>query len=200
MPLPVFPSLPGIAWPVTRRAVWDTVKDEALSRKRTRYANRSYPTYQYEAKFNVLRTAQAFAEWQTLQGFLNGLTGGVGLFLYDDPNDDTATAQNFGAGDGASTQFQLTRTLGGFTEPVFFPNVIADIKVSGVTKTLGVDYTIGNYGIITFAAPPNAAAPLTWDGTFFWGCRIDDDVVDFSNFASGFVSVKSLHWSTEKFP
>jgi uncharacterized protein (TIGR02217 family) len=203
MALSVFPSpiaIPGRAWPVKRTAEWSTVKADALSGKRTRTQNFSYPIYHYELAFAALRSAAIYAEWQLLQGFVNQMLGGTGLFLFDDPEDDTATAQGFGTGDGASTSFQLVRTLGGVGEPVFFPNVIADIKVAGVTKTVNVDYTVGNYGVITFTTAPPGAAALTWDGTFYWGCRFDDDQFDFSNLWAGVWELQKLRFSTEKLP
>lgn len=201
MALAVFPTLTqSVGFPVKRMPEWDTVKADALSGKRTRTSNRSYPIYRYELVFKVLRTAAAYLEWQTLQGFINQQLGGAGLWLYDDVNDDTAAAQTFGTGDGASTAFQLVRTLGGFGEPVFSPNVITDIKVNGVTKTLGVDYTVGSYGVITFATAPAGGAVLSWDGTYYWACRFDDDQFAFEGSYSGIMNLKSLKFSTEKLP
>lgn len=202
MTLPVFPSLQTVlAWPVNRTSMWDTVKNDALSGKRVRYSNRSYPTYQWEVSFNVLRSAAAFQEWQRLQDFLNNLYGGVGMFLYDDPNDDTSAGCNFGTGDGATTTFQLVRTLPGgtFGEPVFFPNVISNISAGG-TPVSPSDYTVNPYGTITFASAPNGGAALTWIGTFYWGCRIDDDGTPFANFMANLFRLKSLKFSSEKLP
>lgn len=197
----VFPTLTQVVgWPVKRVPEWSTVRQDALSGKRTRTQNFSYPIYRYELTFKLLRTAAAYLEWQTLQGFINQQLGGAGLWLYDDVNDDTATAQSFGTGDGATTAFQLVRTLGGFGEPVFFPNVITNIKINGVTKTVNVDYTVGNYGVITFTAAPAGGAALTWNGTFYWGCRFDDDQFGFQADYSGIMSMRSLKFSTEKLP
>jgi uncharacterized protein (TIGR02217 family) len=200
MPLAVFPALSQVvAFPVKRTPGWSTIKSDALSGKRVRGQQFSYPIYRYELTFKVLRTAAAYLEWQTLQGFINQQLGGAGLWLYDDVNDDAVATQRFGTGDGAATDFQLVRTLGGFTEPVFFPTVTG-IEVDGVTKTLGTDYTVGNYGVITFAAPPNGGAVLTWDGTFYWGCRFDDDQFEFEAAYSGIMNLRSLKFSTEKLP
>ena len=76
----------------------------------------------------VLRSAAAYLEYQTLQGFINSLYGGTGLFLFNDVNDNTATAQGFGQGgqgDGVTTTFQLVRTFGGFTERLSVPSRLA---------------------------------------------------------------------------
>ena len=140
---PVFPSLPGITFPVKRSAKWSGLQQDALSGKRVRTSFMTYPIYLFELQFNFLRSAAAYLEWQQLAGFINSMYGGTGLFLFDDPNDDTAIAQSFGAGDGVTTTFQLVRTLGGFTEPVYFPNVITDIKVAGAPTSA---YTLSATG------------------------------------------------------
>jgi len=200
MPLPVFPALPGLVYPLPRTTSWDTIKNDAISGKRVRFSNRSYPIYKYELIFGdtgFLRSSAAFPEWQLLTGFLNQLIGGVGLFLYNDPNDNTAATQAFGTGDGASTVFQLARALGGFTEPVFFPNVITDVKIDGV---IAAGYGVTPYGAITFSSPPNAGAALTWDGSFYWGCRLDEDEHMFSNIMLHLFELRSLKFSTEKLP
>ena len=193
--LPVFPSLIGLAWPVMWSPRWNYNKQDALSGARTRTSYMSYPVYDAEVAFNVLRFAQG--EWQQLQGFINAVQGGTGLWLYDNPNDDAAVAQDFGEGDGASTTFQLVRALGGFAEPVFFPNVIADVNVAGVPVS-SADYNVTPTGQVVFDTPPANGAALTWDGTFYWGCRFDDDSFQFDNFMSQLLRMKSLKFSTEK--
>jgi hypothetical protein len=194
---PIFPSLPGITFPVKRHPVWMGTKQDALSGKRVRTSYFSYPIYQFELTFNFLRSAAAYGEWQILAGFINQLAGSTGLFLYSDPNDSIVTAQSFGAGDGVSTNFQLVRGLGGFVEPVFFPNVITDIKVAG---TPTVAYTLPGLGIVSFNSAPAFGAALTWDGTFYWPCRLDLDVFPFDNFMNQLFELKGLKFSSEKLP
>jgi hypothetical protein len=45
--------------------------------------------------------------------------GGFDTFLFTDPDDNAVAAQTFGVGDGDQDAFQLVRTLGSFTEPVY---------------------------------------------------------------------------------
>lgn len=194
---------------MTRATVWDTVKNDALSGKRVRFQNRSYPTYSWDVPFNgFLRTGAAFLEWQALQDFLNNLYGGQGLFLYTDSNDSVATAQNFGTGDGATKTFQLVRRLPGgtFAEPVFFPNVITQVTVGGVAVSSS-NYTVNPYGTIMFNSTPNGGAAIVWTGTFYWGCRIDEDLTEFTNTTAAsaggggaLFELKSLKFSSEKLP
>jgi uncharacterized protein (TIGR02217 family) len=194
--LPVFPSLPGITFPVKRAAVWSSTKHESLSGKRVRISYYSYPLYQFEVAFNFLRSAAAYLEWQQLAGFINQLTGGTGAFLFQDPNDYQATAQTFGIGDGVTTTFQLVRSLGGFVEPVFAPD--SPITTIAINGTPTGAYTVSSTGSIVFNTAPSNGAALTWTGTFKWVCRFDDDAWGFENFALNLFELKALKFSSEK--
>lgn len=193
MALSVFPALIGIAFPARRTVNWSGSRQDSLSGKRVRTSNFSYPTYSYELPINFLR-GDAVADWQALEGFLKQTYGPTSLWLYSDRNDSNAAAQEFGLGDGVTTAFQLVRTLGGFAEPVFFPT-ITSVTVAGVPTAA---YTLSPTGQVIFNAPPAPAAVLQWTGTFYWGCRFDDDSTDFENFLLNFFRLKSLKFSTEK--
>lgn len=195
---PVLPSLIGQAFPIKGPSPnWSSVKQDALSGKRVRYSLYTYPTYSYEISFNVLRTAAALAELQTLRGFINSVAGPVQLWGYTDPNDKSVSGQEFGTGDGATTAFQLVRTLGGFTEPVFLLNGAPSIYVN---STLTAPASISGYGVVNFSSAPASGAALTWSGSFYWPCRFDEDVTQFENNLSGFFRLSSLKFSTEKLP
>jgi hypothetical protein len=228
MALPVFPSssLPGLTWPVKRAPSWQTIKQDALSGKRTRFALQAFPIWRYELSFSLLRAQAAYAEWQTLVGFYNSLYGGEGLFQFNDPNDGAVVAQQFGVGTGlTATVFQLVRSLGGFVEPVYLPNTSSgDVDlvngnpvtlVDGVTPlTLtggfhiydnGTDVTanatVGNYGAVTFASiAPALGDALTWTGSFGWPCRFDDESMDLDNFMYQYWELKKLTFSSELLP
>lgn len=196
MALPVFPTLPGITFPVKRSVIWMGTKHDSLSGKRVRTSYFSYPGYQYELAFNFLRTDANLLEWQTLAGFINQVNGGTSPFLYNDTNDNSATAQSFGTGDGTTTTFQLVRLLGGFVEPVFAPD--SPIPTVAINGTPTAAYTVSATGSIVFNVAPAAAATLTWTGTFKWVCRFDDDQYGFENFASKLFELKALKFSSEK--
>lgn len=201
---PVFPasSLPGIGVPVKRAQSWgNPPRAEAVSGRRTRYSLYTYPIYSWELTIDFLRAAPSFAEWQALEGFIASVNGPAQLFAYSDPNDSSVTAQGFGTGDGASTAFQLVRSLGGFTIPVYLINGTPTIFVAGTPTAV----TISPYGVVTFASPPAPGAALTWTGSYYFGCRFDEDVFAFSEmmtgyFGSGLWDMKSLKFSSEKLP
>jgi hypothetical protein len=195
--IPVFAPPIGLSWPVPRSVIWDTVKHDAISGKRIRFPNWTYPTYKYEMPINLLRLAAAYQEWQTLEGFINAVQGAAQLWAYNDPNDNAVSNQVFGVGDGNTVAFQLVRGFGGFAAPVFLINGTPAITVAG---TLTSSFTVSAYGVVTFAAAPAAAAALAWTGSFYFPCRFDDDTSVFENFMSGLARIKSLKFSTEKLP
>lgn len=197
MSVPVFPSLAGIAYPVKPSIEWPTVKQDALSGKRIRVPLCTYPIRHWDVPFSFLRSDSTNLEWQTFIGFINSLQGPAQLFAYDDPNDDAVTSQEFGEGDGTSTAFQLVRALGGFAEPVFLVNGTPTIKVNGTPTTPA---SISAYGVVNFTTAPASAATLTWTGSFYWPCRLDDELTNLSQFMQRLFECKSLKFSSEKLP
>ena len=177
----VLPDLPGLDIAVRKTPIWKTQVQTAVSGKELRNKLFSYPLYQITVSFNVLR-AGAEAELQTLIGFFNSRNGSFDNFLYADPMDFTVTDQSFGAGNGAATQFQLVRTLGGHVEPVMNLNGNPVIKVAGVTKTLTTDYTIDATGMVTFVTAPANGAALTWSGNYYYRVRFENDEAEFEQF------------------
>ncbi len=204
MALPVFPSssLPGLTWPVKRAPSWQTIKQDALSGKRTRFALQAFPIWRYELIFSLLRAQAAYAEWQTLVGFYNSLYGGEGLFQFNDPNDGSVTAQAFGTGTGSTaTVFQLVRSLGGFIEPVYLPNTPSGFHIYDNGTDVTANATVGNYGAVTFASiAPALGDALTWTGSFGWPCRFDDESMDLDNFMYQYWELKKLTFSSELLP
>ncbi len=71
------------------------------------------------------------------------------------------------------------------------------IKVNGVTKTAGTDYSISSLGIVTFTTAPVLNASLTWSGSFYFLCRFSDDQwSDLSQFAPNYWELPSLNFET----
>lgn len=195
MTVPVFPSLPGLAWPVTRTQQFNNARNTAISGARTVYPLQIVPRHVWSIDIEFLRSNSAFLKLQTLVGFYNSLNGGAYPFAFTDPDDNEVTAQEFGEGDGTTTAFQLVRSYGGFTEPVYLPTGTPQIYVAGVLQSTG--YTIGATGVVTFTSAPVSGAALTWTGTFDWLCRFDADKQDFSNFMKFLWEAKSLQFSSE---
>lgn len=161
----------------------------------------SYPLWEFELSYDVLRGDAINLELQTLMGFFEQMLGSCTAFNYTDPTDYSVTSQAFGTGDGITTQFQLLRTLGGFIEPIQNVNSITGIYDNGSPVTQGAGagkYTINSTGLVTFGTAPASGHALTWTGTYYFLCRFLDDIAEFNNFMYnlwdcqkvGFISIK----------
>ena len=131
------------------------------------------------------------SDLKTLMGFLLSVVGTRAPFYFQDPDDNLATRQPIGIGDGATTTFVLSRTygLGQFvgTERVggVDTRYPVTIYVNGVAQTGGVNVNtatpLGNY--LQFATAPAAGAVISATFNFLYWCRLVDDTSDFENVA-----------------
>jgi hypothetical protein len=169
MTLPAFPSLPTIGFP-KRSIIQSTGRQPSIGGQETRIAYWSYPKYRYEYSFEVLRQSAGLTEADTLAGFYNSLGGPAGFFGYVDPDDFTVTNQALGTGDGVTTVFQLVRSRGGFTEPVFVPSVVPVVyrttaigveALSSAVRTNDVHYSVPG-AITTGAIGSGGVLPTGW--------------------------------------
>ncbi len=149
---------------------------------------------------------------QSLMGLFLQCQGQFGEFIFYDPTDYQVSAQPFGTGDGATTMFQLQRTLGGFSEPVVVPVTSSTtLTLSGggavsatapILKAAGVTVSPSTYSIaspgggVTFASAPASGTALTWSGYFGFLCRFDGDDLDFEQFMSNLWRVDSLKFQS----
>lgn len=193
----IFPSLPGIKWNIKRTPIWKTLMQESVSGKEMSVALMSYPLRRYSMGYEVLR-AGAEAELQTLEGFFNARQGRHDTFLYSDPDDNAVVDQVFGTGNAVAPSFPLARVRGGFTEPVQSVSGTPTIKVAGVTKTPGTDYTISALGVVVFVVAPANGASLTWTGSYYWRVRFLQDMVEFDQFLKDLWQLQRLEFRTVK--
>lgn len=179
----VFPAMPGLKWGVRRSPFWSTSRKTAVSGREYRAANMIYPRYRYRLTYEFLRDLRAGVdELRTLVGFFNSRRGSFDSFLFADLDDATASGENFGLGNGSTTQFQLVRTFGGFVEPVYDLNGAPQIYKEGVLQTVTTHYTIGSTGVVTFVTAPANGQALTWTGSYYWRCCFERDSADFEKF------------------
>jgi len=109
------------------------------------------------------------------------------------------TGQSIGTGNASTQDFQLQRTLGGYTQPVF--------DINGVTATLGSpvnnvyinavlqapsSYTISATGNLHFNTAPASGVTIAADISYFWRCRFAEDFYDFENFVQNLFEVKKV--------
>ncbi len=195
MALRTFPELVGLIFPVKKSPLWSTDLHEAFSGQVTGYRRWSYPKFRFVLGYDMLRSDVINTEFETLEAFFNLVGGRADAWKFHDPDDGAVTDQLLGIGNGAETQFQLIRSRGGFTMPVFLPDGTPTIKVEDVETP---DFIVGDSGLITFDSAPADDAELTWSGTYDWLCRFDEDSADFEKFAAGFWRAGSIKFTTEK--
>ena len=192
----VFPTLPGIAWDNVRTPLWQTRRQQSVSGRVTASADWLYPLCKYQLSYDFLRSDPTLAELQALTGFFQSLAGGFDTFLYSDPDDNAVTGQSIGATDGDSSAFQLIRTYGGFTEPVYTPASVNSVTVGGAAVS-GYS-TNPTTGMLSLGEVPAAGQQIVVGFSYYWRCRFSDDSVDFSNFAAGLFEVKQLNFERVK--
>ncbi len=109
----LFPSLPGLTWDVERTPTWATNVQTSRGGLELRETYWSRPIYQYTLAYELLRQGGGYTELATLVRFFQDRQGAYDSFLYSDPSDSVASGMGCGVGDGATTAFQLQRSLGG---------------------------------------------------------------------------------------
>lgn len=195
----LFPALAGQKIDLTKEPIWSTVSATSASQMETRGTYVSYPRYRITLAFELLRAAPSAEEYQALIGFFNQRCGSLESFLWQDPDDHTATDQTFGTGDGVTTTYRLGRTLGGAYEPVSATSGALTIKKSGVTQAPTTHYTLdANAAVVTFNAPPALGATLTWSGEHLRRVRFESDSMSLKRFLAAMYSADSIKLLTVK--
>lgn len=202
-----FPSFPGLTWPIKRSPIWSNRPKESVSGKRINIADWSYPKWRWELTYSALRgytTVFAAAEIQAMQGFFNSRQGGFDSFLYSDTNDRTSSGSTIGTGDSTNRLFQLSRSLGGFSEPILAPTTVTTVYI-GSSAQASSRWSVANWGstapgMITFATasiPPNGQA-VTADFLFAWPVSFDQDVISFEEFVRKIWGLQTVSFTSLK--
>jgi uncharacterized protein (TIGR02217 family) len=175
----VYPTLPGVTLEVAKTPEFSTQIQRSVNLSELRASFSEQPVYTFKLQYEVLREGTvhgtAYTELRSLMGFFLARYGSWDSFLFTDPDDYGVTTESLGTGDGATTEFQLTRTFGAFTEDVANVNTIASISVSNTPTS---SYTI-SAGLVTFNSPPASNAPITWSGSYYYRCRFTNDMQEF---------------------
>lgn len=187
----VYPTLPGLMFPQQRIVIAPPVQVRTTpSQREYRARDSTRPRYQYGLPYEFLKTGKRGSELQTLVGFYTARGGPFDTFLFTDPDDNTVTGQQFGVGNGSTTTWQLTRSFGGFAEPIDYLNGSASVYRNGVLATSGV--TVSAAGLVTFSTAPGAGVVLTWDGSFYRRVRFLGDRMDTARFITDLYEAKKV--------
>ncbi len=167
-----FPTFAGRGWGIKKRPITSTLIQQADSGAEYRTQRYQYPLYEFDVEIPYLTQA----DYASLIGFFNGQGGPFQAFYWTNDNDNAATNQAFGTGDGTTEHFQLTKANGSYwNEPVAGINGTPTIYVNGVPTTPA---SISASGYVTFSSAPAAGASLTWTGNYFYLVRFKDDHIE----------------------
>ena len=186
----IFPSLPGQGWSVTKAPRFATRIQRAVNGRELRALDQPYPLWNWTLTYPLLRdrsdaratSSPSYDELRTLAGFFLQQQGALQPFLFDDPTDDSVTAQPLGTGDSSRTAYQLVRTMGGFAEPITAPNTVSAVYFDGIVQP-AANYTVdAATGVVVFTSPPPSGPSVTADFTYYFRVRFADDTAEFENF------------------
>lgn len=189
----VYPALPGLAFNVGRSPSWKNTIREADSGKRYALAHWSTPRWTYKLTYEFLRSGSQ-QELQSLVGFFLQHQGDYDTWLFEDPDDNTATRQQIGTANGLQVSWQLLRNLGGYLEPVKELNGAPQVYVNGTLATVTADLRTG---LVTFASAPSAGAVIDWSGNYYIRCRFTKPAMDLEKFMAQLWK-GSVEFSSEK--
>lgn len=195
MPLPIFPTLIGVAFPIVVRPVFSTETAEAASGLEVRVGNYVYPKKEWDIPVNYLNQDAAVADYQALYGLYVQMGGAFGTFLfdYDRDNSTNGVPSQIGIGDGTTTTFQLGRMMGAGFELVYDVNsLVAAPKIYLNTTLQSSGYSINSTGLITFSSAPGNGVLVKADFQYYWRVKFAEDSVDFSRIVDYWHQVSTL--------
>ena len=188
----IFPTLPGLAWSVTKAPRFATRIQRAVNGRELRILDQPYPIWTWTLTYSLLRDkwdtrgagalGAGYDELRTLAGFFLQRQGAFQPFLFDDPTDDTVTAQPIGTGNSSTRIFQLVRSMGGCAEPMIAPNSVGGIFFNCVLQSPAGYAVDADTGLVNFATPPPTGQSVTADFTYRFRVRFADDTAEFENF------------------
>ena len=178
MSYPIMPPLPlSMAAGLKKSPNFNTVRQKGPAGVTSGIALKPYPTWDFEWSLDHITGHEQDATTAVAQmlGTFMATAGGAGLFLFQDPQNNTVTGAQFGVGDDVSVSFQLSRNIYGY------PDIIQNTDGTPLIYVDGVEASptdISSSGIITFATPPIRSGILTWAGSFYYLCRFSEDTID----------------------
>ena len=139
----------------------------------------------WDVGYSILDRDETSGTFRAVIALFRAHLGSLHPFPFKDWGDFELTNEQIGTGDGAETEFQITKTydpsqiiLGSpgsrtYVRDIYLPRSGLVVKVNNVTKTLTTDYTIGATGIITFVSAPANGHTIKVTGEFDVPVRFD---------------------------
>lgn len=168
----VFPYLRGGQFP-QKTVDWSTTVRYSKSGRRFAKPNQSFPIWRFKLSYASLSEAATRRDLWRLLDFFNAHAGQASTWFYYDPSDNVVEGQPLGFADGIATEFQLTRSLRTWSEPVMALNGAPTIFVNGSAVPISQFSVAG--GIVIFNNPPAAGSVISWTGSFLFNCAFSQD-------------------------
>lgn len=113
-------ALPGLAFSVHKKPLFNTRVSEAASGYEVRNALMEFPKWEFNLTYEFLEDASgAESSLKTIQGFFLARQGAFDSWLFKDPDDYLCVGSTCGYPDGVTTTFNFCREMtGGFLERV----------------------------------------------------------------------------------
>lgn len=191
---PIFPTLVGQAFPYIRRPIFSNITNTGASQAEVRIGFNPYPLWEWEIEFSYLPDELANgttdSDYKTLVGFFLLVRGNLLPFLYQDPDDNyTGFGDVIGVGDGSTKSFLITRSygLGDYygAEPIgYWDDTSATNFYVGGEQVGSEDWSIDQstplQQMVNFTTAPALGAQITWEGGYYFFCRMGEEKQDFT--------------------
>lgn len=178
------PTLVGLTWGTTKAPRFNTKVQVSVNLSELRASFANAPVYDFTRTYDLLRDNATNNELRQLGGFFMARYGAWDSWLFQDLDDCTALLEPFGTGDSTTTQFQLKRAFGSFTEGVSNVANAPLIYANAVLQNTPSAYSVAANGLVTFTAAPASNIALTWSGTYYFRCRFKEDAQEYRQFMS----------------
>lgn len=196
-PYPVFPVLMTIGWSTRLSPLFSTVSALHVSGREVRSAKMAAPLWQIELNYDVLRVPSPNDELQQIVGFFEECEGESASFYFEPPSLSPISGQMIGIGDGSTTTFPLTVSIGGYVLSPAGVGEVSAVYLDGILQSGG--YAIDPAPLspsVTFATAPVTGAAVTVDFQWYLLCRFDDDSEDAEEFMASLFALQSLKLRT----
>ena len=115
-----------------------------MSGREVRAAKYAAPLWAIELNYDLLRMVSPNTELQEIIGFFEECQGEDTSFYFEPPTLSPVFAQSIGTGDGSTTTFSFTVSIGGVTISPANVGSLAAIYLNGVAQSSG--YTVNANG------------------------------------------------------
>jgi uncharacterized protein (TIGR02217 family) len=197
---PVFPPINALGWGVHRTPSFNNLISDHVSGKEVRSPRAVYPRWEFDLTYEALFSKNPNT-YQQMLSFFQSMAGKDGRFWFTDPENNTATAQFIGTGDGFRTTWALVRSVGSiYEEPIGGVNALTEVRINGVVQS-GSTYSVwynDRWPSIKFNTPPANAATITATFSYYFLCRFANDNMNFEEFMGNYHRLRSCKFITVK--